>query len=100
MCDSIRVLLKFINQADSAVLFVNVSFFSETIEINDFRDELEDILHKENVNFKIKRITFIDNEFGEEVDLPKVKFIFENKQVFKVFCEVSSFLLFFFTLLE
>jgi hypothetical protein len=89
MFDSILLLIKFINHQDGSEIFVRKSNFEETIEINDFREEVGQILLNENPSFKIKRICYIDTDFGEQIDLPKVNFIFENKQKFIVICETE-----------
>ena len=91
MSDNIKLLLKFYNQCNNADLFTKINYFKESITVNEFKEDLEEILVNESVQFKINRIKFIDKEFQEEVDLPKSNFIFEHLQVFKIFCDVRIF---------
>ena len=66
---------------------IQKSHFDEKIEIKEFKYEIEQILEKENNKFKIKRIMYVDTEFKTELDLPKFDFIFENRQIFSIYCE-------------
>ena len=66
---------------------IQKSHFDEKIEIKEFKYEIEQILEKENNKFKIKRIKYVDTEFKTELDLPKFDFIFENRQIFSIYCE-------------
>ena len=91
MSDNIKLMLKFFNQSNKADLFTKIGYFKKSITVNEFRENVQDILATENAQLRINRITFIDKEFQEEVDLPKSNFIFEHLQVFKIFCDVSFF---------
>ena len=68
-------------------IYKQKSHFDEKIEIKEFKYEIEQILEKENNKFKIKRIKYVDTEFKTELDLPKFDFIFENRQIFSIYCE-------------
>ena len=46
MSDSIILLLKFTKKTDSSEIFICRHYFSESVDTNDFREELEEILDK------------------------------------------------------
>ena len=89
MCDdNIRLLLRFHNQSDNSILFKKIEFFKESLSVNEFKEDIEEILAAEQAHFKIHQIMYIDKVFNEEIDLPKTNFVFENSQVFKIICNV------------
>ena len=87
--NQIALLVKFVNYADDLEIFSTKKHFAEHIEPCDFRFQITAILNEQNSNFKVYRLTYLDNDFNEYVDITE-DFIFENLQKFKIYCQVSK----------
>jgi len=90
--DQIVVLLSYINQEDNSELFVNKNSFEESISLQDFFDEISEILEIKKPKYKTARILYTDNDLGTDVDVPIPPniFLFENKQKFKILCVLKN----------
>ena len=90
--DQIVVLLRYINQEDNSELFVNKNSFEESISLQNFFDEISEILEIMKPKYKTARILYTDNDFGTDVDVPIPPniFLIENKQKFKILCVLKN----------
>jgi hypothetical protein len=92
MRDQILVLLKFVHKEDNSDLHKYKLYLDEDTTIQNFKEEISEVLEINQPKFKIVRIMFIDKDFDEEMDLPlpPANFLFEEKQKFIIICEIKD----------
>ena len=52
-------------RSDNSVLFKKIEFFKESLSVNEFKEDIEEILAAEQAHFKIHQIIYIDKVFNE-----------------------------------